>query len=195
MFNDNKKMNLCKIIVILLILIFCLIPYFRSNKLDNKIDSNTDSNEEIKNEDNGNDDYNKEEQDVNDKELANALNNDSTTQNKEDSNVGSNNNDKKEDKNTNSDVENSKDNDVSSKKIILVDKTNGASCAQAIEYFYEDSEYRYYFTCIKSNSMYVIVNGVEYKLVYALENDIVTIKELESSGYKFLKKSKNLQIR
>lgn len=80
-------------------------------------------------------------------------------------------------------------------KIVLIDKSNGASCAQAIEYFYEDSNYKYYFTCIKSQSMYVRINGKEYGLVYALKNNIVTIKDLENNGYHFSKKAKNLQVK
>lgn len=80
-------------------------------------------------------------------------------------------------------------------KIVLIDKSNGATCAQAIEYFYEDSNYKYYFTCIKSKSMYVRVNGKEYGLVYALKNNIVTIKDLENNGYRFAKKAKNVQVK
>lgn len=80
------------------------------------------------------------------------------------------------------------------KSIILVDKSSG-SCAQAIEYFYEDTNYKYYFNCIKSPSMYVIVDGKEYKLVEALKTKIVTIEDLENNGYKFQKVSKNLQVK
>lgn len=84
--------------------------------------------------------------------------------------------------------------DIETKKSIkLVDKSNGI-CAQAIEYFYEDDNYRYYFTCIMSNSIYVIINKQEYLLVEALNNKIVTIEELEQNGYTFKKESKNLKI-
>lgn len=79
------------------------------------------------------------------------------------------------------------------KKITIIDKSNpDASCASAIEYYYEDNEYKYYFTCIKSPSIYVKINDKEYNIKYALNNHIVTIKELESSGFKPLKESKNL---
>lgn len=81
------------------------------------------------------------------------------------------------------------------KKITLIDKSNSANCAYAIEYFYEDNEYKYYFNCIKSHNMYVSVNKIEYPLVDALKSGIVTIRELEDNGYKFNKESKNLQIR
>lgn len=79
------------------------------------------------------------------------------------------------------------------KKITIIDKSDpDASCASAIEYYYEDNEYKYYFTCIKSPSIYVKINDKEYNIKYALNNHIVTIKELESSGFKPLKESKNL---
>lgn len=79
------------------------------------------------------------------------------------------------------------------KKITIIDKSDpNASCASAIEYYYEDNEYKYYFTCIKSPSIYVKINDKEYNIKYALNNHIVTIKELESSGFNPLKESKNL---
>ena len=78
------------------------------------------------------------------------------------------------------------------KSVVLVDKSKGNYCAQVIDVFYSDAHYDYYFTCLKSPSMYVIKNGKEYKLVDALKNGIVTISELEANGYTFLKKSKNV---
>lgn len=84
------------------------------------------------------------------------------------------------------------DNINKERKITLIDKSKGKNCAQAIEYFYEDSAYKYYFTCIKSPSMYLLIDGKEYLLKEALNNKITTIKELEENGIKFLKQSKNL---
>ena len=81
---------------------------------------------------------------------------------------------------------------TSDETVKVVDKSNGAMCAQAIEYFYEDAYYKYYFNCIKSSYMYVIKNGKEYKLIEALKTGIVTMQELEENGYKFPKKSKNV---
>lgn len=87
----------------------------------------------------------------------------------------------------------SNNNSNQTKKITIIDKSDpNASCASAIEYYYEDNEYKYYFTCIKSPSIYVKINDKEYNIKYALNNHIVTIKELESSGFKPLKESKNL---
>ncbi len=84
------------------------------------------------------------------------------------------------------------DNLNNNKTIKLIDKSNGSNCASAIEYFYEDNAYKYYFTCIKSSSMYLLINGKEYPLKEALNNKITTIEELEANGIKFLKQSKNL---
>ncbi len=69
------------------------------------------------------------------------------------------------------------------KSIVVVDKSAGQYCLQAIEYFYKN----YYFTCVKSQSVYVIIDGQEYLLKYALNNGIVTMEELEAAGYKFNK--------
>ena len=68
-------------------------------------------------------------------------------------------------------------------------------CAQAIDYFYEDDNYKYYFTCIKSNSIYIKVenSNVEYSLKDALTEGIVNIRQLELNGLKFFKESKNLK--
>lgn len=136
MLSNKKNLYLCKIIVVLLILVFCLISYIRSTEFSN---------------------------------LENNYNNNN--------------------------YDNVSEEEINSKEIILEDRMNGNYCLQAIECFYEDNEYQYCFNCVKSNSMYVIINGVEYKLVYALENSIVTMEELENNGYSFLKKSKNLPVR
>lgn len=87
---------------------------------------------------------------------------------------------------------NNKKIDTGSKNIKLIDKSQGSMCASAIDYFYEDAQYKYYFTCMKSGSMYLLINGKEYPLKTALNNKITTIKELEENGIYFLKQSKNL---
>lgn len=76
-------------------------------------------------------------------------------------------------------------------KITIEDRSSDY-CAQAIEYYYEDDNYHYYFTCIKSSSVYVIKDGKEYTIKYALNNNIVTMNELIEAGFKPLKESKNL---
>lgn len=71
------------------------------------------------------------------------------------------------------------------KVITITDRSEGEYCAQAIEYYYKD----YYFTCIKSQSVIVTVNGKEYTIKEALNNGIVTMDELIAIGFKPLKKN------
>ena len=97
------------------------------------------------------------------------------------------------------------DKDLSNDKLIIEDNQNTNSnsnikiedrqkgnCAQAIEYYYQDNAYKYYFTCIKSNSVFVIKDGKEYTIKYALNNNIVTMQELIDNGFHPLKESRNL---
>jgi hypothetical protein len=76
-------------------------------------------------------------------------------------------------------VDRKNDNDIT-----IVDKT-GEVCGEALLYFYEDSEYKYYFSCLKN--IWVQVNGDEYEVSDALENKVVTIDELVAAGLKFSK--------
>ena len=77
-----------------------------------------------------------------------------------------------------------------SKSITLVDKSDVDTCAQSIEPYYEDDEYIYYFNCIKSNFVFVNINGSEYLLKEALNNNIITVKELEDNNIILSKKKK-----
>lgn len=89
-------------------------------------------------------------------------------------------------------VNNSVVGEITSVKIVkYVNKfPDGAVCAQAIDEFYTENGITYYFTCKMSQYIYVIVNGVEYRLVEALESGVVTIAEVEEAkGSKFLSKS------
>ena len=76
------------------------------------------------------------------------------------------------------------------RSITLVDKFDGDTCAQAIENYYEDDEYIYYFDCIKSNFVFININGSEYLLKEALNNKIVTVNELEDNNIILSKKKK-----
>ena len=78
-------------------------------------------------------------------------------------------------------------------QITAIDESKDTACASAIEYYYEDNNYKYYFTCIKSGSIFVIVDGKKYNIKEALNNKVVTMAELESNGFKPLKEEKNLQ--
>lgn len=99
--------------------------------------------------------------------------------------------------NINKDISNDKlvneesKNENSNNKIIIEDRQKG-DCAQALDYYYKDNEYEYYFTCKKSNNVYIIKDGKEYTIRYALNNNIVTMQELIDNGFNPLKKSRNL---
>lgn len=77
-------------------------------------------------------------------------------------------------------------------RIIKIIDRSSVNCAQAIEYYYEDSNYKYYFNCIMSPSVFVVIDGIEYNLKIALNNGFVTMEELEEAGFRPLKESKNL---
>lgn len=125
---------------------------------------------------------------------SNNSKNDNDTDNKSD-----NNKDNKDNNNNKNDI--IKDNPIidtriddniidSNKRIIIIDKSSD-NCPQAIEYYYEDNNYRYYFTCVISGSIFVKIDNQEYNIKYALNNKIVTMDELIEAGFKPLKKSKN----
>ena len=69
--------------------------------------------------------------------------------------------------------------DRKNNEITIIDKT-GDVCGEALLYFYQDSEYKYYFDCLKE--IYVQVNGNQYEVSYALKNKVVTINELAEAG-------------
>lgn len=73
---------------------------------------------------------------------------------------------------------------INEKTITIEDRSNG-ECAMALEFYYQD----YYFTCIKSHNVIVIVNGKSYTIKEALNNKIVTMDELINVGFKPLKKN------
>ncbi len=126
---------------------------------------------------------------------SNNSKNDNDTDNKSDNNKD--NKDNKNNKNNNIINDNQiidtriDDNIIgSNKRIIIIDKSSD-NCPQAIEYYYEDNNYRYYFTCVISGSIFVKIDNQEYNIKYALNNKIVTMDELIEAGFKPLKKSKN----
>jgi len=81
---------------------------------------------------------------------------------------------------------------------VLIDKTKdqlGFVCAEALEGFYEDDDYIYYYSCIKSD--YIIVrykDGSEETVKEALKNKKIKISDLDKFGigyYKELKENSN----
>ena len=144
------------------------------NNQDNKNDNNQNNNKDNKNDNNQNN------------------NKDNKNDNNQNTNKDNNNSNNNNDKNNNPIIDGTiKDTIIGNNKITIIDRSSG-NCPQAIEYYYEDSEYKYYFTCIISGSIFVKVDGVEYNIKTALNNKIVTMNDLIEAGFKPLKKSKNL---
>ena len=142
--------------------------------------------------------------------LTSYKNNDNSSNNSKNDNNNSssntkdnNNNDNKSNNDNNSDkkddiikdipiIDNRIDDNIigSNKRITIIDRSSG-NCPQAIEYYYEDNNHKYYFTCIISGSIFVKIDNQEYNIKDALNNKIVTMDELIEAGFKPLKKSKN----
>ena len=82
-----------------------------------------------------------------------------------------------------------KNNRLSRDKIEIIDATY--SCNPALEKFYEDNSYIYYFPCVKSDSIFVkFANGNKMLVVKALDEGKVTIDELINAGLEVTKKEK-----
>lgn len=79
-----------------------------------------------------------------------------------------------------------------SEDITIIDNSEGKNCAEAIEYYYEDESYKYYFTCIKSQYVYIVTGNKRYNIKEALENNKVTMEKIINAGYKVLKEDKSL---
>jgi hypothetical protein len=72
---------------------------------------------------------------------------------------------------------------------VIVDETK--NCAEALELFYSDDYYDYYFPCIQSNTVFIkLINDKKITVKDALANNIVTINELKDAGLFFYKYSK-----
>lgn len=73
-------------------------------------------------------------------------------------------------------------------------KTDPVECEINDEYFYEDENYYYYFTCPKYNNIYIEwKNGENVLLDDALKTKKVTINSLISHGLGVVKAIKNEQ--
>ncbi len=81
------------------------------------------------------------------------------------------------------------------KIVNIIDKTknmNDFACAEAIEEFYEDDTYRYYWSCIKNDYMVVIYeNGQEELISVALKHKVITINDLDIYDIDYIKQEKN----
>jgi len=76
----------------------------------------------------------------------------------------------------------------------IIDKTKDKKnfvCAEALESFYEDDKYTYYWPCIKNQYMIVkYQSGYEETISTALKYGTITINELDISNIKYIKGSK-----
>mgnify|MGYP003302831931 CR=1 FL=1 len=81
----------------------------------------------------------------------------------------------------------------------IVDKTieEGLSTAEALELFYKDDNYEYYFPSIKSDYVVVIdQDNNEINIKDALNNKMIKINDLEKANIKFYKEdSKTTNIK
>lgn len=78
---------------------------------------------------------------------------------------------------------------LSNTNFIIIDETK--VCAEALELFYTDDYYNYYFPCIQSEYIYIKYdNGYKALVKEALMNNLVTIQQLEDKGLKIYKYNK-----
>jgi len=82
-------------------------------------------------------------------------------------------------------------------KLEIIDETE--SCDTALELFYENELYEYYFDCIKSDYVYARINdGEKYLVKELLTNNptdyVISIDRFERAGLKFTKKEKYKKI-
>lgn len=84
---------------------------------------------------------------------------------------------------------------INFKKITnIIDKTKNIkdfACAEVLEQFYEDENYVYYFSCIKSEYIIVKYNdNTEDTVKKALENNVITISDLDKYNINYYKHKK-----
>ena len=64
-------------------------------------------------------------------------------------------------------------------------------CAEALESFYEDDNYVYYWSCIKNEYMIVkYENGYEETISNALKNNTIKISDLDDYNISYIKETK-----
>ena len=104
---------------------------------------------------------------------------------KEEQNNNNNNNQQQEENN----------NQEKEQEYTIVDKTESMDdfvCLEALQQFYEDDNYRYSYSCIKSD--YVVVkykDGTEITVKDALASKKITISDLDKFNIKYYKEEKN----
>lgn len=80
------------------------------------------------------------------------------------------------------------------KVINIVDTTkeiDNFSCAEALEIFYEDEKYQYFWNCIKGNYMIVkYESGLEEIVAKALKYETISISDLDYYDVDYIKQEK-----
>lgn len=64
-------------------------------------------------------------------------------------------------------------------------------CIEEYKEFYEDDNYKYYITCSSLDDIIVVVDNESYKLIDALNNDVISIDDLFKINVKLKKEIKN----
>lgn len=64
-------------------------------------------------------------------------------------------------------------------------------CIEEYKEFYEDDNYKYYITCSSLDDIIVVVDNESYKLIDALNNDVISIDDLFKINVKLKKETKN----
>jgi len=83
-----------------------------------------------------------------------------------------------------------KNQELKNSKLKIIDATY-PPCSSSYEKFYEDSEYTYFFTCSKIDSVFVkFPNGNKMLVVKALDENKVTIDNLIDAGLNVYKERK-----
>ena len=82
-----------------------------------------------------------------------------------------------------------KNNQIKKSSIEIIDATY--TCSEALEKFYEDDKFVYYFPCVKSSSVFVkFPNNDKMLATTALNEGKVTIEELIKAGLEVHKEKK-----
>lgn len=71
---------------------------------------------------------------------------------------------------------------------VIVDETE--VCAEALELFYEDENYKYYYPCIKNATTFIKKNNNKQTVKESLENKTISIDSLLKSGLSFIREEK-----
>lgn len=76
------------------------------------------------------------------------------------------------------------------KQVKMIQNTLDSECSDALEMFYQDSDYVYYFPCMMSSRIIAFYNDGTQKYVRdALNDKDITISDLDTYGIKYIKEA------